>query len=103
MAACPRCILVNPTKDGKSELMFSWPIDSPFTTIHADLCSAGEIEIDESQLHMMTSMCAMTQYVVPSYAERMLACNLALLFMQDVLLKVGFFVVVAMDDGGTFK
>jgi hypothetical protein len=42
--SCPYYILSNSTKNVKSEHMFSWPIDVPFTTTHADLWSAGKIE-----------------------------------------------------------
>jgi hypothetical protein len=78
-------------------------IDCPFTKIHCDLWSAGEIGEDGSQLHMLTAMCNMTQYVLITHAKSTLAYDLAPLFMQEVLLKVGFCVVVVIDEGGTFK
>jgi hypothetical protein len=83
--------------------MFSWPIDSPFTVIHIDIWSAGEIEEDSSQLHMLNATCGMTQFVVTTHATSTKACDLAPLFMQEVLLKVGFCAMVVFDDGGEFK
>jgi hypothetical protein len=82
--------------------MFSWPIDSPFTTIHVDLWSAGKIEDDGLQLRIMMGMCDMTQFVLVTYVESTLTCDLNPIFMQEMLLKVGL-CVVAIDEGGTFK
>jgi hypothetical protein len=103
IASYPHCILSNSTKDANSDLMFSWPLDCPFTTIHCGLWSAGELEANGSQLHMVTAMCDMTQFVVTTPANSTLASDLSPLFMQDVLLEIGFCVVVAIDEGSTFK
>jgi hypothetical protein len=102
IASCPHCILSYSTKKVKSELMFSWPIDSPFTTIRVNLWSAGEIEDDGSQLHIMMGMCDVTQFVLVTYAESTLTCDLNPIFMQEMLLKVGL-CVVAINEGSTFK
>jgi hypothetical protein len=52
---------------------------------------------------MMTAMCDMTHFVITTHATSTLASDPAPLFMQEVLLKVGFCVVVAIDEGSTFK
>jgi hypothetical protein len=65
--------------------------------------SAGKIEDDGLQLRIMMGMCDMTQFVLVTYVESTLTCDLAPMFMQEMLLKVGFCVVVANDEGGTFK
>jgi hypothetical protein len=103
VAACTHCALANSRKQVKSELMFGWPLYSPFCTLHLDLWSAGEANGDGSQAHLLNSMCDMTHFVVSTPAPVILASALASVFMQEVLLKIGFCVMVVVDDGSTFK
>jgi hypothetical protein len=86
VAACPHCALANSRKQVKSELMFGWPLDSPFCTLHVDLWSAGDANGDGNQEHLLNSMCDMTQFVVSTPSPVILASALASLFMQEVLL-----------------
>jgi hypothetical protein len=102
-AACPHGVLANSRKQVKSELMFGWPLDSPFCTLHVDVCSAGDANGDGSQAHLLSSMCDMTQFVVSTPSPFILAAALASVFMQEVLLKIGFCVMVVVDDRSTFK
>jgi hypothetical protein len=51
----------------------------------------------------MTAMCDMTHFVITTHATSTLASDPAPLFMQEVLLKVGFCVVVSIDEVSTFK
>lgn len=45
----------------------------------------------------------MTQFVIATSVTRRLAYDLAPIFVQEVLLKVGFCAMILLDDGGTFK
>jgi hypothetical protein len=101
--ACPHCALANSRKRNKSEIMFGWPLDSPFCTLHVDLFSMGEVEGNGVQEHVMNTMCDMTQFVITTPVPDTAAHVLAPIFMQEVLLKVGFCVMVVVDDGSTFK
>jgi hypothetical protein len=103
VAACPHCALANSRKQVKSELMFGWPLDSSFCTLHVDLWSAGDENGDGSQAHLLNSRCDMTQFVVSIPFPVILTSALASVFMQDVLLKIGFCVMVVVDYGSTFK
>jgi hypothetical protein len=103
VAACPHCALASSRKQVKSELMFGWPLDSPFFTLHVDLWSTGDANGDGSQSHLLNSMCDMTQFVVSTPSPVILASALPIVFMQEVLLKIGFCVMVVVDDGRNFK
>jgi hypothetical protein len=94
VAACPHCTLANSRKQVKYELMFGWPLDSPFCTLHVDLWSTGDASGDDSQAHLLNSMCDMTQFVVSTPSPVILASALTSVFMQDFLLKIGFCVMV---------
>jgi hypothetical protein len=48
-------------------------------------------------------MCDMTQFVFSTPSPVILASALASVFMQEVLLKIGFCVMVVVDDGIDFK
>jgi hypothetical protein len=97
---CAHCILVNSRKHEASYRMFSWPLDSSFLVLHADLWSPGDT--DDEQHCFMNIMCDMTQFgintPVPSWKAHVLASYL----MQEVLLKVGICVMIIVDDGNTF-
>jgi hypothetical protein len=103
VAACPHCALSNSRKQVNSKLMFVWPLYSPFCTLHVDLWSAGDTNRDGSQAHLLNSMCDMTQFVLITPSPVIPASALASVFMQEVLLKIGFCVMVVVDDGSTFK
>jgi hypothetical protein len=103
VGACLHCALDNSRKRNKSEIMFGWPLDSPFCTLHADLFFMGEVEGDRLQEHVMNTMCDMTQFVITTPFPDTATHVLAPIFMQEVLLKVGFCVMVVVDDGSTFK
>jgi hypothetical protein len=103
VAACAHCALANSRKQVKSELMFGWPLDSPFCTLHVDLWSAGDANGDGSQAHLLNSMSDITQFVVSTPAPVILASALGSVFMQEVLLNIGFCDMVVVDDGSNFK
>jgi hypothetical protein len=101
--ACPHYALANSRKRNKSEIMFGWPLYSPFCTLHVDLFSMGEVEGEGVQEHVMNTMCDMPQFVITTPVPDTAAHVLAPIFMQEVLLKVGFCVMVVVGDGSTFK
>jgi hypothetical protein len=101
--AFPHCALANSRKRNKSEIMFGWPLDSPFFTLHIDLFSMGEVEGNGVQEHVMNTMFDMTQFVIRTTVPDTAAHVLAPIFMQEVLLMVGFCVMVVVDDGSRFK
>jgi len=83
--------------------MHSWPLDCPFSIIHVDLWQPGDSKDKEKHRYLFNAMCDMTQFVITIPTKDSHAHTLARLFMQDVLLKVGFCSTVVVDDGNSFK
>ena len=44
--------------------MFSWPVSSPFSNLHADLWVLGHFVDSSGNVALMNIMCDMTQFVV---------------------------------------
>jgi hypothetical protein len=80
--ACPHCALANSRKRNKLEIMFSWPLDSPFCTLHANIFPMGEVEGDGLQEHVMNTMCDMTQFFIMTPVPDTAAHVLAPIFIQ---------------------
>jgi len=83
--------------------MHSWPLDSPFFIIHVDIWQPGDTKDKDGNCYLLNAMCDKTQFVIVTPTPNIHAHMLAKLFMQDVLLKVGFCATVVVDDGNSFK
>jgi hypothetical protein len=103
VAACPHCALANSRKQAKSEFMFGWNLDSPFCNVHVDVWSACDVAGDGNKKYQLKSMCDMTQFVISTPAIGITAHELSTVFMQEVLVKVGFCIMVVVYDGNNFK
>lgn len=101
--ACGHCIAATPNSRTNSELQFSWPLDAPFAIVHVDLWQPGNTKSRSGHRYLLTCMCDMTQFVVTCPVKTTHAHELARVFMQDVLLRLGFCGMVVVDDGNTFK
>ena len=60
---CPNCILTCRWRRRGRELMFSWPISSPFAILHVDLWSSGHMTDQNGFIALMNTMCDMIQIV----------------------------------------
>jgi hypothetical protein len=100
---CPHCIAADGTVSCNSELIFSWPLCCPFYILHTNLWAPGNIADYRGDTYLLNAMCDLTGFVLVSATSNITAHDLARLFVQDVLLKIGFCGVVAVDDGRTFK
>jgi len=103
VAQCPHCVLINSHCCTASKLMHSWPLDAPFLIVHIDLWSPGDILDSDGNLYLMNLMCNMTQFIIITPCTDIHVHHLAHVFMQEVLLKVGFCAMVVMDNGNNFK
>ena len=54
-------------------------------------------------IHILIGMCDLTQFVVSSITHDINAMALAQSFMSDIVMTFGTCLVVAIDDGSTFK
>jgi hypothetical protein len=100
---CPHCIAANGTVLRNSELIFSWPLCCPFYILHVNLWAPGNIANYRGDTYLLNAMFDLTGFVLVSATSNIIAHDLRRLFVQDVLLKIGFCGVVVVDDGSTFK
>ena len=103
VAKFPHCILANLCCATASKLMHSWPLDSPFSIIHIDIWYPGDKTDQDDNWYLLNTMCDMTQFMIMIPTPDIHTHTLAKLFMQDVLLKIGFCSMVVVDDGSSFK
>ena len=86
-----------------SELCFSWPITAPFSILHVDLWSPGAAVSTDGNTHVLGAMCNLTGFVILVPTETILSNALAVVFMERVLLQIGFCHVVHVDADNKFK
>jgi hypothetical protein len=60
---CAGCMLKNHSARPSSQLLYSFPFDAPFMTIHADLWVPGKTTSYEGYTGLMIVMCHMTGFV----------------------------------------
>ena len=85
------------------EVMFSWPVSSPFAILHADLWMPCNFEDRNGNVVLMNIMCDMTQFVIVVPVPDEIASTLVENFMQHVFLKFGICHLIILDDGSPFK
>ena len=83
--------------------MFSLPVSSPFAILHVALWLPGHITDQNDYITLMNTMCDMTQFVVLVPVLDEASATLASHFMQHVLLKLGMYHLVVIDDDTPFK
>ncbi len=62
ISTCAACILRNHNSRPRSELIYSFPIDAPFLTIHADVWVPGKTTSFDGYVGLMIVMCHMTAF-----------------------------------------
>jgi hypothetical protein len=99
---CPDCILSNTSIRRNSELVYSWPVSSPFAIIHVDIWQPGAVANYSGSKHVLAAMCNLTGFSIIAELQATDSVSLAEAFMKHVLLRVGFCLLVAPDAGSTF-
>ena len=61
---CPHLTLTNSTRKRASELVHSWPLDTPLAVMHVDLWQPGAICNHYGCHHLVNAMCNMTQFAI---------------------------------------
>jgi hypothetical protein len=101
---CSHCIAINGFVSRNSELVFSWPLCCPFYILHVNLWAPGDVANYRGDTYLLNAMCDLTGFVIINAVRSITAANLAHVFVQEVLLKIGFLCgLVVVDDGSTFK
>ena len=85
------------------ELMFSWPVSSPFVNFHVNFWMSGHHINPNGHMVLMNTMCDMSQFVVVVPVPNENSATLASSFMQHVLMKFGLCHLVVLDDGSLLK
>jgi hypothetical protein len=62
ISTCAACILRNHNSRPATELLYSFPIDAPFLTIHADVWMPGKTNSFDGYIALMIIMCHMTAF-----------------------------------------
>ena len=101
--SCPDCILSNSTIRHNSELVYSWPVTSPFAIIHLDIYQPGEVASFTGSKYFLAAMCNLTGFSILVDLPTVDSATLAAAFMKDVLLRVGFCLLVCPDADSKFK
>ena len=100
---CAHCMLPYRWQRRSQELMFSWPISSPFAILHVDLWIPGHHTDLNGYMALMNAMCDMSQFFVVVPVPNKSSATLAFFFIQHVLMKFGLCHLVVLDDGNPFK
>ena len=85
------------------ELIFSWPVGSPFAILHVDLWMLDHHSDPNGDMTLMNAMCDMSQFVVVVPVPDESSATLVSYFMQHVLMKFGLCHLVVLDDRSPFK
>jgi hypothetical protein len=100
---CAHCIATSNSIRRHSELMFSWPVSTPFFILHIDLWQPGKTEEKFSgSTHLLAAMCDLSGFVICHPVKDTTSGSLARIFMEEVLLKVGLCGLVVVDAASVF-
>ena len=99
---CPHCVLTDKQTRENKELVFSWPVTSPFFILHVDLWAPGSITDYRGNTYLLAGMCDLTGFVVQSAVTAITSHDLARIFYQEFLLKFGMCSMVVVDAGSNF-
>ena len=99
----PHCIAINGSIARNSELIFSRPLCCPFYIFHVNLWAPGDYDNYRGDSYLLNAMCDLSGFVILSAITDTTAANLARVFVQEMLLKVGFCRLIVVNDGSNFK
>jgi hypothetical protein len=99
---CPHCILTDKQTRENKELVFSWPVTSPFFILHVDLWAPGSLTDYRGNTYLLAGMCDLTGFVVQTAVSNITSHDLARIFYQEFLLKFGMCGMVVVDAGSNF-
>ena len=103
LKSCPDCILANSTVRRNSELVYSWPVSSPFAILHVNIWQPGNVTSYSGSKYILGVMCNLTTFAIIADLDSIDSATLAATFMKDILLKIGLCLLVAPDAGSPFK
>ena len=103
VSICPECVLTRSAVRQSSELIYSWPVSSPFYILHVDIWAPGDSSSIYGFQYLLTAMCDLTGFVLLAHVPDLTASTLAASFMTHILLKVGCCGIICPDAASSFK
>ena len=100
---CPHCVLTDRHSRESKELVFSWPVTSPFFILHVDLWAPGTLSDYHGNTYILAGMCDLTGFIIQASVDNITSHNLARVFFQEFLLKFGMCGLIIVDAGSTFR
>jgi hypothetical protein len=74
---CPHCVLTDKQTRENKELVFSWPVTSPFFILHFDLWAPGSLAEYRGNTYLLAGMCNLMGFVVQSAVTSITSHDLA--------------------------
>jgi hypothetical protein len=99
-SACPGCALANPTKGRSCELVYNFPIKTPFLVLHVNAYSAGAHSGFEGSDVYLVACCGMCTFALKPVTGAN-ATTFALAIMK-IQLRYGFCHTVVLDKDSKF-
>ena len=99
--ACPGCALKNPTQQRSSELIYNFPIESPFQVLHVDGYQAGAHAGFEGSKVYLIACCGMCTFAVMEPIQKANATSFASAIMK-IQLRFGFSHTIVVDKDSKF-
>ena len=103
VSICPECVLTRSAVRKNSELIYSWPVSSPFYILHVDIWAPGDSSSIYGFQYLLTAMCDLTGFVLLAHVPDLTTATLAASFMTHILLKVGCCGIICPDAASSFK
>jgi hypothetical protein len=100
-AACPGCVLSNPTKAKSSELVYNFPIKAPFLVLHVDAYMAGAHSGFKGSETYIIACCRMCTFCILEPFIGASATTFAATIMK-IQLPYGFCHTIVLDKDSKF-
>ena len=85
---CTYCMLIYKWRQRGQEVVFSWPVSSPFVIFHADLWITDHFINTNGNIALMNIMYDITQFVIIVPVPDKIEVNFVGYFIQHVLLNI---------------
>jgi hypothetical protein len=99
--ACPGCVLSNPGCEKSSELVYHFPIESPFCVLFVDAYKAGNHSSFEGNEAYLISCCGMTSFAVMEPIKHATSQNFVSAIMK-IQLQCGLCHTIVLDKDSKF-
>jgi hypothetical protein len=100
--SCAACILKNNAAHPSSELLYTFPLDAPMNTIHADLWQPGRQTGYDNDKALMIVVCHMTTFTAIEPVSEMTSKSFAKA-VYKIMMRYGLASMIVTDPDSKFK